>query len=122
MISDFDNWYLQHPEPVNECLLALRSIILKQDENITAAWKYRMPFFCYKGKMFYYLWVHKVTHKPYIGFVEGKHLDHPDLIIEKRVRMKIMLFDAGRDLPIATIEGLLQQALNLYSSGTVKVN
>jgi hypothetical protein len=86
VVSDLDNFYLQHTEAVNEFLLALRNIILKQDENITAAWKYRMPFFCYKGKMFCYLWVHKVTHKPYIGFVEGKHLDHPDLIIEKRAR------------------------------------
>jgi hypothetical protein len=118
-ISDLDNFYLQHPKPVNECLLALRSIILKQDENITAAWKYRMPFFCYKGKMFCYLWVHKVTHQPYIGFVEGKHLNHPDLILEKRARMKIMLFDAEKDLPVAVIEELLQQALDLYKSGIV---
>jgi hypothetical protein len=121
MISDLDNFYLQYPEPVNECLLALRSIILKQDENITAAWKYRMPFFCYKGKMFCYLWVHKVTQQPYIGFVEGKHLNHPDLIIEKRARMKIMMFDADKDLPVAAIEDLLQQALDLYRLGVVKI-
>jgi hypothetical protein len=119
-VSDLDNFYLQHPEPVNECLLALRNIILKQDENITAAWKYSMPFFCYKGKMFCYLWVHKVIHQPYIGFVEGKHLNHPDLIIEKRARMKIMLFDADKDLPVSTIENLLQQALDLYRSGLIK--
>jgi hypothetical protein len=121
MISDLDNFYLQHPEPVNDCLLALRSIILNQDENITAAWKYRMPFFCYKGKMFCYLWVHKVTRQPYIGFVEGKHLDHPDLILEKRAKMKIMLFDTDKDLPMEKIENLLQQALDLYRSGLIKV-
>ncbi|MCC8427000.1 DUF1801 domain-containing protein [Mucilaginibacter sp. UR6-11] len=120
-ISDLDNFYLQHAEPVNETLLALRTIILKQDKNITAAWKYRMPFFCYKGKMFCYLWVHKITHQPYIGFVEGKHLNHPDLIIEKRARMKIMLLDADGDLPVKVIEDLLQQALNLYRSGLVKI-
>lgn len=120
-ISDLDNFYLQYPQPVNECLLALRSIILKHDDKITAAWKYRMPFFCYKGKMFCYLWVHKVTHQPYIGFVEGKHLDHPKLILEKRARMKIMLFDAEQDLPVATIEELLQRALHLYRSGMIKI-
>ncbi len=122
MISDLDNFYLQHPEPVNECLLALKAIILKQDKDITAAWKYRMPFFCYKGKMFCYLWVHKTSHQPYLGFVEGKHLNHPDLIIEKRARMKIMLFDAGQDLPVGIIEDLLQQALDLYRSGKIKKN
>lgn len=121
MISDLDNFYLQHPEAVNECLLALRNIILKQDKQITAAWKYRMPFFCYKEKMFCYLWVHKTLHRPYIGFVEGKYLDHPDLIIEKRTRMKIMLFDENTDLPVEVIEGLLQQALALYRSGKITI-
>ncbi len=120
-VSDLDNFYLQHPEPVNQTLLALKAVILKQDKNITAAWKYRMPFFCYKGKMFCYLWVHKTLHQPYIGFVEGKHLDHPDLILEKRARMKIMLFDADKDLPIDEIENLLKQALDLYRSGKIKI-
>ncbi|MBC7398354.1 MAG: DUF1801 domain-containing protein, partial [Mucilaginibacter sp.] len=55
-----------------------------------------------------------------IGFVEGKHLNHPDLIIEKRARMKIMLFDAGQDLPIDTVIGIIQQALDLYRSGLIK--
>ncbi|WP_246104253.1 DUF1801 domain-containing protein [Mucilaginibacter corticis] len=121
MISDLDNFYLQHSEPFNSCLLALRSIILKQDENITAEWKYRMPFFCYKGKMFCYLWVHKTSHQPYIGIVEGKRIDHPGLIIEKRSRMKIMLFDPNQDLPVDTIEAIIKQALDLYRSGTIKI-
>jgi hypothetical protein len=95
-------------------LLALKSIILKQDPHITAEWKYRMPFFCYKGKMFCYLWVHKTLHQPYLGIVEGKRIEHPDLIIEKRSRMKIMLFDAEKDLPVNDIESILQQALSFY--------
>ena len=121
MLNDLDNFYLQHSEPVNSCLLALRSIILKQDKNITAEWKYRMPFFCYKGKMFCYLWVHKTYRQPYLGIVEGKQIDHPNLIIEKRSRMKIMLFDADKDLQVEIIEKILQQALNLYRSGIVKI-
>ncbi len=121
MISDLDNFYLQHTEPVSSCLLALRSIILKQDSNITAEWKYRMPFFCYKGKMFCYLWVHKTSHQPYIGIVEGKRIDHPELIIEKRSRMKIMLFDPNQDLPVYTIKAIIKQALDLYRSGTIKI-
>jgi hypothetical protein len=71
MLRDFDRFYLQKEEPVKSCLIALREIILKQDREITVAWKYGMPFFCYKGKMFCYLWVHKTIQKPYIGFVEG---------------------------------------------------
>lgn len=120
MISDLDNFYLQHGAEVNACLLALRKVILDQDNHVTAEWKYRMPFFCYKGKMFCYLWVDKISHKPYIGFVEGKLLNHPDLILGERARMKILFVEPDKDLPIDVLNELLQQALDLYRSGTIK--
>ena len=116
-----DNFYEQQEEPVKGCLLALRSIILKQDSNITPEWKYGMPLFCYKGKMFCYLWIHKKMNQPYIGIVEGKHFDEPFLVQEKRSRMKIMLFNPAKDIPIKTIEGILQKGLNLYRTGTIKI-
>ena len=121
ILRETDNYYEQKEEPVKSCLLALRDIILSQDKDISPAWKYGMPFFCYKGKMFCYLWVHKKYRLPYIGIVEGKKFDHPDLIIEKRSRMKIMLFDPNKDLPIKAIEAILQQAINLYKTGKIKL-
>src|SRR6185437_9054488 len=54
-INPFDNYFLQKEDPDKSCLQFLRQLILKQDRNITEAWKYGMPFFCYKGKMFCYL-------------------------------------------------------------------
>jgi hypothetical protein len=120
-LTELDNFYLQKDELLRGCLLALRDIILKQDENISAEWKYGMPFFCYKGKMFCYLWVHKKYHQPYIGIVEGQRFDHPTLIIEKRSRMKIMLLEADKDLPVETIKNILKQALDLYRTGVIKI-
>lgn len=116
-----DQYYLDHEEPIKSCLIALREIILQQDPEITPAWKYGMPFFCFRGKMFCYLWVHKKHRRPYIGMVEGNRLEHPELLIEKRSRMKIMLFDPNTDLPMDTLEMILQQALDLYRTGTVKL-
>lgn len=121
MLRDIDNFYLQKEEPVKSCLLALRDIILQQDPHVAAAWKYGMPMFCYKGKMFCYLWVHKKHLQPYIGFVEGKHLDYPALLAEKRSRMKILLVDPEKDLPVKIIKSLLKQALDLYRTGKIKV-
>ncbi|HET7002217.1 MAG TPA: DUF1801 domain-containing protein [Puia sp.] len=121
MLSDIDHFYLKKDEPVKSCLIALREIILKQDPDIKAAWKYGMPFFCYKGKMFCYLWKHKTIGQPYIGFVEGKHLNHPKLLIEKRARMKIFLCDPEKDLPVKTIEMILKQALGLYKKGIIRI-
>lgn len=120
-MKELDNFYLQQEEPVKSCLLALKEIILAQDKDVTAAWKYGMPFFLYKGKMFCYLWVHKKHKQPYIGLVEGKRFDHPDLIIEKRSRMKIMLFDPQKDLPAKTIKTILREAIDLYKKGIVKI-
>jgi len=121
-MKELDDFYLQHEESIKGCLLTLRDIILSLDKDVTNNWKYGMPFFCYKGKMFCYLWVHKKFKQPYIGIVEGKQFDHPDLIIEKRSRMKIMLIDPHKDLPADTIENVLQKALNLYKSGKIKID
>lgn len=121
MTTDLDNFYIEKGEPVRGCLVALREIILKLDNNVTAAWKYGMPFFCYKGKMFCYLWVDKKNGQPYIGIVEGKRFDEPFLIQDKRSRMKIMLFNPAMDLPIDLIQGILQRVLDLYRNGIVSL-
>jgi hypothetical protein len=120
-MRELDNFYLQQDEPIKGTLLALREIILQQDKEVTNAWKYGMPFFCYKGKMFCYLWFHKKHKKPYIGIVEGKRFDEPFLIQEDRSRMKIMLLDPNEDLPLQTIENILQKAINLYKTGEIKI-
>lgn len=114
MLRDIDNYFLQKDEPVKSCLLFLRDHILNFDDNITEAWKYRMPFYCYKGKMFCYLWVHKKNGLPYIGIVEGKKLTHPGLIQEKRARMTILLIDPTQDMPVETINTILKMELELY--------
>lgn len=113
-MKEIDRFHLDQAEPVQSCLLVLREIILSQDKDVTTVWKYGMPFFCFQGKRFCYLWVHKKQQQPYIGIVEGKHLDHPSLLAEKRSRMKILLIDPNEDLPMETIETILQQAIDLY--------
>ena len=120
MQNELDAFYLNKEEPVRSCFLALRAIILAQDVEIKNVLKYSMPFFCYQGKMFCYLWFHKKHNKPYLGLVEGNRFDYPELIIEKRSRMKIMLLDAHQDLPIQTIEMILKEALSLYKTGVIK--
>lgn len=116
MIESLEEFYLRQEEPVKSCFYALRSIILSLDKNLNDAWKYGMPFFCYNKKMFCYLWVHKKHKLPYIGIVEGKKIKHPDLIAEKRSRMKILLIDPEKDLPLETINAILKQALIFYKN------
>lgn len=115
MTSDLDNFYLKYEEPTRGCLLALRAIILKQNSQITAEWKYKLPFFYFKGKMLCYLWIHKKYKNPYIGFVDGNLIEHADLLQEKRARMKILLIDKNEDLPIEKINSILTQAIMLHT-------
>src|SRR6185312_7271532 len=100
MLKALDHFYEQQEEPTKSCLLALRQYILNTDVELTEAWKYRMPFFCYKEKMFCYLWTDKKTQQPYIGIVDGNKLTHPLLIQDQRTRMKILYIDPKKDLPV----------------------
>lgn len=114
MLSDSDNFYYEQQEPLRSYLLALKEIILNQDPHIKTAWKYNMPFFCYNEKMFCYLWIHKKLHLPYLGIVEGNKINHPDLLIEKRSRMKILLLDPSKDIPVKKIQTILKLAISFY--------
>src|ERR1700761_4197945 len=110
MLREIDNFFLQKDEPVKSYLFVMREFIVAFDKNITEAWKYKMPFYCYKGKMFCYLWVNKKTKLPYMGIVEGRKLEHPLLVIEKRSRMKTMTIDPFEDIPVERIRLILTMA------------
>jgi hypothetical protein len=114
MLRPIDNYFLQQDEPTKSCLHFLRTYMLTKDECITECWKYRMPFYCYNDRMLCYLWVHKKYKQPYIGFVDGKNIHHPDLIVEKRARMKILLIDPTKDIPIEKMDDLLNVAIAFY--------
>ncbi|MCB0630977.1 MAG: DUF1801 domain-containing protein [Saprospiraceae bacterium] len=121
MTPDLDTYYLNKEEPNRSCLLALRSIILRQDVHVTETRKYGMPCFCYRKKMFCYLWTDKKTDEPYILMVEGRYLDHSGLEQGTRSRMKIFRIDPNEDIPIDTVERLLNDALDLYRNGIIPV-
>lgn len=121
MNEEIHSYYLNKSEPNKSCLLALRSIILAQDADVTETQKYGMPCFCYKKKMFCYLWTDKKTEEPYILIVEGKHIGHPKLEKGNRSRMKIFRVNPDKDLPVKTIKGILKAALDVYRRGVVKI-
>ena len=121
MINNLHDFYLTKDEPNKSCLLALRSIILRLDKNVTETQKWKMPCFCYKKKMFCFLWTDKKTQDPYILIVEGKYIHHPDLEDGGRTRMKILRIDPNKSLPIKKIESILQKALDLYRTGVIVI-
>ena len=121
MIREIDRYYDDNDEPAQSCLLALRSIILEQDEEVAETRKWGMPCFTFRKKMFCFLWVDKLTEEPYILMVEGDKLDHPKLEKGNRTRMKILPIDPNRDLPVEIIHSILNDALDLYRQEIIKI-
>lgn len=109
-------YYLNLDEPNKSCLLALRDIILQYNELITETKKYNMPCFIYKKKAFCYLWTDKKTNEPYILFVDGNKLNHPELEVGNRSRMKILKINPIQDIPIETVKSILKGAISLHKT------
>jgi hypothetical protein len=116
--SQLESFFLEQKEPFKNCLFALRDIILKQHHGISETVKYGMPCYLYGSKPLFYLWKDKKTSHPYVLFVDGLLLDDPILIQGERTRMKIMIFDPSKDIPISKLEELLQQALSIRQKST----
>ncbi len=114
MISELDLFYEKQEEPNKSCFLALRSIIFNLDSNITEAYKYKLPFFMYKDKMFCYLWKDKQTNNPYIGIVKGNEIEHPLLEQGNRKKMKVFNIDPNQDIQIEDLSFILKSAMKFY--------
>ncbi len=121
MAEELDAFYLGLDEPNKGCLLALRDIILEQDDHVSETRKYGMPCFCYKGKMFCYLWIDKKINEPYVLMVEGKYLNHPFLEKGNRARMKTLPINPNEDIPLAQVNRILKDALDLYRNGIIRL-
>lgn len=113
-LRDIDAYFLNKEEPVKGCMQALRHYILNANEHISEAWKYKVPMYGYKGKMFCHLWTDKKTGEPYICFSEGRNMQHPMLVTGDRKRMKILPIDPSNDLPKELLDELFEMAFNFY--------
>jgi len=114
MLTDHDNYYLKQEEPYKSCLLAIKDLILGLDEKITPEWKYGLPFFYYKKKMFCYFWKDKKTQEPYIGICRGNEIDHPSLESGNRTRIKIFRVNPNEDIDVKTLKEILFLAMTRY--------
>lgn len=112
MISPLQEFYLKQEEPTRSCFEALKEIILRSDSEVTEEWKYKLPFFYYRGKMFCYLWKDKKTKTPYIGFMP-LGLEDPVLIKGDRKRVQIMYVHPEEDIDLESIGRVLKKGLAL---------
>lgn len=115
-----DAFFLSKPEPLQGYLLCLRECILALDKDISESWKYSMPFYHFRGRRFAFIWVRKQDQWPYIGIVDGNKIGHPALHTGERKRMKVLLLDPGKDVPVKKIGSILRLVLTLYRTATAE--
>lgn len=114
-MQELDAYYLSQAEPNQGCLLTLRRIILGADPGITETRKYGMPCFCLGKKPLCYLWTDKKSDWPYVLFVEGKRINHPDLVVGSRKRMKVLHLNPYGNINQQLITDLLKQLIDSIS-------
>ena len=120
MENELENFYLRQSEPNQSCFLALRDIILGANPHLTPDWKYKLPFFMYKGKMFCYLWKDKKTDIPYIGIVNGSDINHPALEAGNRKKMKTLSIDPTQDIDLTLVLNILSLSVEATEARLLK--
>lgn len=111
-----EEYYYRQTDEIRETLIAMRDLILARDPAISQHWKYNMPFFYFRGKMFCYLRIDRRSGQPYLSMFDGKFIDHPLLEQENRKRMKILRLHPESDLPVKAITGILDCGLEILRS------
>lgn len=110
-----DQFYLDQPEPIKSCLMALRALVLQYNSELEPVWKYRLPCFMYKNQIFCYLWIDRKTKFPYIAIGKGVQIDHPDLIQGNRTFVKLFMIDPNKDIPVKKIYHIFDLAMKLHN-------
>lgn len=113
-MREIDKFYYEQKEPIKSCLEALKSIILDYCPEFEHVWKYRLPCFIYKERIFCYLWIDKKSQQPYLAIGQGIKIDHPMLIQEKRTWSKRLNINASEDIPIDVIYEIFDMVMEHY--------
>jgi len=112
MNRELENYYLKQPEPIQSCLLALKTIVLNTSPAITHERKFQIPFFCYKGKKLCFLWVNKK--RLLMGFVKDSSVLPKPETGRRKNEFETMVIDPDKDIPVRLIAALLRRYMKLY--------
>lgn len=112
MNRELENYYLKQPEPIQGCLLALKSIILSVDKRISHRRAYQIPFFYYEEKKLAFLWVHRK--RLLFGLVTDKSLIEPQEGARRKNKYEMIEVDPKRDIPAEDLIEKLGRQIKLY--------
>jgi len=104
------------PQPYQEILMYLQVVVEKNLPQLELKYKYKIPFYYYKGKPFCYF---NASHKKQfvdVGFWKGNqikvHQEH--LVTENRKMMVSLRYKTLNEIDEAVLVTVLQAAIKLY--------
>lgn len=114
MNRELENYYLKHSEPIQGCLLALKSIILSVNKDVSHRRAYQIPFFYYKEKKLAFLWVNRK--QLLFGIVTDSSMFEPREGARRRNQYETIPIDLNEDIPVKEITELLLRQIKLYDN------
>jgi hypothetical protein len=112
MNRELENYYLKQPEPIQGCLLALKSIILSIDPAINHRRMYQIPCFYYQEFMLAFLWVNRK--KLLFGVVTDRRFVEPREGVRRKNAYETIEIDPAEDIPAGSIIERLTVKIRLY--------
>jgi hypothetical protein len=116
LLNPIDQLYENQKEPYYSTFHFLRNFILKNNIEITEAFKYGTPFFIYKKKNLAYLWIDKKTKLVYIGFPNGKLVEHNALYAGDKKYVKKYFVNQDADIDIQEINSIITAFIKALDS------
>ncbi|MFK8046721.1 MAG: DUF1801 domain-containing protein [Crocinitomicaceae bacterium] len=114
MLTELESFFRLKPEPQQSCLYFLRSTITSFHPEIRETYKWKLPFYTIRDKMFCYLWIDKLNDQPYVCFTKGAQMSHPSLELGERKKMKAFYVDPYQDIDMTILTEILTEAVLLY--------
>jgi hypothetical protein len=112
MNRELENYYLKQPEPIQGCLLALKSIILSVNKEVSHRRSFQIPFFYYKEKKLAFLWVNRK--QLLLGIVTDSSLFERQKGTRRKNQFETIVIDPNEDIPVKEIIKRLQGQIKLY--------
>jgi len=111
-----EDYILKQPEPYKSILLELQVLMEHTVPTVELKYKYRIPFYYYKGKPFCYL---NASHKKKfvdIGIVKGGeitvHTEH--LVTKDRKKMASLRYEQLQDINHDIFFDVIKEAASFY--------
>ncbi len=110
-----ETYILNQKEPFQSTMLAIRSVIFDTIPKIEEKYKYKIPFYYYKGKPLCYLNILKGKKYVDLGFWDGFKLnnDHNHLKANKRKVIKSLEFNDLESPSFSILQQVLLEAVSI---------